>query len=164
MDPTTFDRLSQTLGAAGSRRAALRALAATALAAVTPASRRAAAQGGCPPETKLCGGACCSLDHTCCPGETTCCAPGLKCCANGVTCVNPDTHICCDAPCLSGGCPLGSTCCCRGDGLSGGCCPEGQVCREEPFGPPVCVREDQPPCADGRPRCGEACCGDGEEC
>jgi len=160
MDPTTFDRLSQTLGAAGSRRAALRVLAGTALAAVTPTSRRAAAQGGCPPDTKLCGGVCCPLTSTCCT-DNLCCLPGLKCCANGVTCVNPDTHICCDAPCLSGGCPSGSTCCCRPDGLSGGCCNEGEVCQEQPVGPPVCVL---PPCPDGRSRCGGVCCGDGQDC
>ena len=110
MDGARFDDLTRALGAARSRRTALRALAGGLAAAVTGFARPGAAEAArCGREGEACG----------------CCQRGLTC-AGGACCPN-------DRVCGGARCPAGTACqggaCVRagGGGGSPGGCPTGQA-------------------------------------
>lgn len=103
MDPTQFERLAKRVGEAGSRRGAVKALAATLAAPLMHGFQQQEAEAGLPIVNCKPPGKKCNRNQKCCSGR---CKKGrCSCSKKGRNCWAPlEGALCCSGRCHSGKC------------------------------------------------------------
>jgi hypothetical protein len=103
MDPSRFEQLSRRVGAADTRRAAIKTVAAALTAPLLVSLRGEEAEAGIPIFGCRVPGKKCSKDQKCCSGS---CKKGrCSCKKKGRTCWAPlEGELCCSRKCKSGKC------------------------------------------------------------